>query len=71
MAIKQMREQIEMEKSGDMGRSQDITPTPERNMEKELKIQISQLKAAYQQVEYSCCVPYYMIYYNVTRLLKT
>lgn len=50
VAIKQMKEQMEIQRSGDMSRSQDITPTPERNIENEYKNQISQLRAAYQQV---------------------
>jgi hypothetical protein len=44
-----MKEQYEVEESGDMGRSMDVTPTPEYNSDKVLKIELSQLKSAYQQ----------------------
>lgn len=54
IAIKQMKEQLEANQSygasNHMGRSQDITPTPQQSVEKELQIQLSQLKFAYQQV---------------------
>jgi hypothetical protein len=50
-----MKEQYEVEESGDMGRSMDVTPTPEYNSDKVLKIELSQLKSAYQQVTFCDC----------------
>lgn len=53
MAIKEMKEQINADQSN--GRSLAITPTPQHNIEKELQVQMSQLKAAYQQVLTCTC----------------
>ena len=52
MAIKEMKEQLKVNEStgSSMGRSHDITPTPQRSVEKDLQIQVMQLKSANQQV---------------------
>lgn len=53
MAIKEMKEHLKVNESAgsSMGRSQDITPTPQHSIEKDLQMQIMQLKATNQQVE--------------------
>ena len=50
MAIKELKEHIiNEENEGAMSRN-DVTPTPQQNLEVEMKIQLTQMKAAYQQV---------------------
>ena len=50
MAIKELKEHITNEENeGAMSRN-DVTPTPQQNLEVEMKIQLTQMKAAYQQV---------------------
>ena len=50
MAIKELIEHlINEENEGAMSRN-DVTPTPQQNLEVEMKIQLTQMKAAYQQV---------------------
>ncbi|XP_003389398.2 PREDICTED: ankyrin repeat and SAM domain-containing protein 3-like isoform X2 [Amphimedon queenslandica] len=52
MAIKEMKEQLKVNESAgsSMGRSHDITPTPQRSAEKDLQIQVMQLKSTNQQL---------------------
>ena len=50
MAIKELKEHlINEENEGAVSRN-DVTPTPQQNLEVEMKIQLTQMKAAYQQV---------------------
>ena len=50
MAIKEVKEHMKNEENeGPMSRN-DVTPTPQQNLEVEMKIQLTQMKAAYQQV---------------------
>ena len=58
MAIKEMKEQLKVNEStgSSMGRSHDITPTPQKTVEKDLQIQVMQLKSTNQQVWNTLCL---------------
>lgn len=50
MAIKELKEHLINEENEGAVSHNDVTPTPQQNLEVEMKIQLTQMKAAYQQV---------------------
>lgn len=50
MAVKQIKEEGQHEASNDSFRQGDTTPTPSRDNEKELKVQVMRLQSALSQV---------------------
>lgn len=67
MAIKEVKEHMKNEENEGAMLRNDVTPTPQQNLEVEMKIQLTQMKAAYQQVSLFTQVIYLFI---VGTLLK-
>lgn len=66
LAVKQLKEQTQNESSSDSFRQGDTTPTPSRDNEKEMKVQLMRLQSALTQVsQYIYCVYQLLIHVHI------